>query len=402
MSKVYVVRQPIFDDRNEVVAYELLFHRPSGGDAASDREMTSQVIANSIVNIGLGELTGNKPAYINFSRDLLMDNTALLLPPDRVGIEVLETVEIDDALLAELRQLKAKGYSIALDDFEYDESKRELVALADRIKVDVLNNPDVASTVKILRQFPVALLAEKVETHEQYAQMAQLGFTLFQGYFFCKPQAVAGMRLPDSKLAVMRALKEVSTAESTDQLSGVIGHDVNLSYKLLRYINSAAFGFRIKIESIEQALNLLGLETTRRWLTVLSMAMLGEDKPLELVRQAMLRGRLMEDLARLRGLDRLPDYFVLGMFSLLDALIDQPLETAVQEIALPEIVRQGLFDAKSGPARMLMLLRDIERADWRAMAFGCRLLGLDADAVMAAQGEAAKWLEEYSAMLSET
>ena len=402
MSNVYVVRQPIFDDRHEVVAYELLFHRPSGGNDASDREMTSQVIVNGVVNIGLGELTGNKPAYINFSRELLMDDTALLLPPDRVGIEVLETVEIDDALLDELRRLKAKGYSIVLDDFEYDEGKRELVSLADRIKVDVLNNPDVPSTVKILRQFPVKLLAEKVETQEQYADMKRLGFKLFQGYFFCKPQAVAGMRLPDSKLAVMRALKEVSTAESVDQLYGVIGHDVNLSYKLLRYINSAAFGFRIKIESIEQALNLLGLETIRRWLTVLSMAMLGEDKPLELVRQAMLRGRLMEDLARLQDLPRLPDYFVLGMFSLLDALLDQPLDVAVQEIALPEIVQQGLFDAKSRPARMLMLLRDIERADWRGMAMGCRLLSLEGDAVMDAQREAAKWLEEYSAILAES
>jgi len=335
MSKVYVVRQPIFDDKRDVVAYELLFHRPSGGDISSDREMTSRVIANSIVNIGLGELTGNKPAYINFSRELLMDGTALLLPPELIGIEVLETVAVDDELLDALRQLKAKGYSIALDDFEYDESKRELVELADRIKVDVLNNPDVASTVNILRQFPVTLLAEKVESPEQYAQMTALGFTLFQGYFFCKPQPVAGMRLPDSKLAVMRALKEVSTAESVDQLYGVIGHDVNLSYKLLRYINSANFGFRSKIGSIEQALNLLGLETIRRWLTVLSMAMLGEDKPLELVRQAMLRGRLMEELARLRGLARLPDYFVLGMFSLLDALLDQSLEDAVQEIALP-------------------------------------------------------------------
>jgi EAL and modified HD-GYP domain-containing signal transduction protein len=296
--------------------------------------------------------------------------------------------------------LKDKGYSIALDDFEYDESKRELVGLADRIKVDVLNNPDVAATVNILRQFPVTLLAEKVETHEQYALMTKLGFTMFQGYFFCRPQVVAGMRLPDSKLAVMRALKEVSTAESVDQLYGVIGHDVNLSYKLLRYINSAAFGFRIKIESIEQALNLLGLETMRRWLTVLSLAMLGEDKPLELVRQAMLRGKLMEEIARLLGRDRLSDYFVLGMFSLLDALLDQPLEIAVQDIALPEVVRQGLFDAKSGPARKLTLLHDIERADWRGITVGCRLLGLDFDAVMKAQGNAAVWLEEYSAMLS--
>jgi EAL and modified HD-GYP domain-containing signal transduction protein len=266
----------------------------------------------------------------------------------------------------------------------------------------MLANPDIPSTVRALRHFPVALLAEKVETYEQHEEMEKLGFTLFQGYFFCRPQAVKGIRLPESKLAVMRALRMASTAESIDQMFDLIGRDLNLSYKLLRYINSVAFGVRIKIESIERALAMLGLDNIRRWLTMLSMVMLGEDRPLELVRQTMLRGKLMEDFARLRGLKNLPDYFMLGMFSLLDALLDQPLEAAVQDIALPEIVRQGLFDAKSSPARMLALLGDIERADWRGITVGCRLLGLDPDAVMAAQVTGAMWLEEYSAILSET
>lgn len=397
-----MVRQPIFDDRHEVVAYELLFHRASGGDTASDREMTSQVIANSLMDIGLHALTGDKPAYINFPRDMLLDDTAMLLPPERIGIEVLETVDVDDAVLEVVRRLKDKGFRIVLDDFEYDDSKRGLVELADIVKVDVLVNPDIPATLSALRQSSVTLLAEKVETYEQHEQMKQLGFTQFQGYFFCRPQAVNGVRLPESKLAVMRALRQASTAESIDQMFDVIGRDVNLSYKLLRYINSVALGVRVKIESIERALTMLGLENIQRWLAMLSMVMLGEDRPLELVRQTLLRGKLMEDLAQLQGLGRLPDYFMLGMFSLLDALLDQPMETAVQEIALPEIVRQGLFDTGSVPARMLTLLGDLERADWRGIAFGCRLLGLEFDAVMLAQVEAARWLEHYLTVLSDS
>jgi len=399
--KAHVVRQPIFDEDRQVVAYELLFHRAGDDEAHSDREMTSQVIANSLMDIGLNVLTGDKPAYINFSHELLLDDTALLLPPDRIGIEVLETVVIDDALLAAVKRLKDKGFRIVLDDFEYDDSKRALVELADIVKVDMLVNPDIPSTVRALSRFPVTLLAEKVETYEQYERMQALGFTQFQGYFFCRPHAVKGIRLPESKLAVMWALKEVSGAASIDRMFDVIGRDLNLSYKLLRYINSVAFGVRIKIESIERALAMLGLDNIRRWLAMLSVVMLAEDRPQELVRQAMLRGRLMEELARLRGLARRPDYFMLGMFSLLDALLDQTLEDAVQEIALPEVVRQGLFDAGSDSARMLTLLGDIERADWRGMAIGCRVLGLDPDTVMAMQGEAMAWLEQHLAALSE-
>lgn len=400
MSNVYVARQPILDAGHQVVAYELLFHRASNGEA-SDREMTSHVIANGVVNIGLEELTGNKPAFINFSRDQLLDGTALLLPPDRVGIEVLETVEPDEAVLAALRQLKVKGYHIVLDDFEYDDSKQQLLQLADLIKIDVLTNPDVSATVQVLHQYSGKLLAEKVETYEDYEQLKRLGFTFFQGYYFCRPQTVAGKALPEAKLAVMQALKEASTAESIDRLVGVIGRDVNLSYKLLRYINAAAFGLQRRIESIEQAIVLLGLETIRRWLTVLSLAMLGADKPRELVRQAMLRGKRLEDLASLKGLGSHADYFVLGMFSLLDALLDQPIVQAVQGIALPNIVRQGLFEPESGSAQMLAQLNHIERADWPAAAIGCRRLGLDFDAVMATHAEATKWMEEYSAMLTE-
>ncbi len=400
MQMAYVVRQPIFDRAYDVVAYELLFHRPEGEDIPG-REKTARVIANSLMNIGLEHLTGNKPAYINFSRDMVMDGTALLLPPEGVGIELPVSEPVDAEMLSALRQLKRRGYAIVLDHFEYDEAQRPLLELASLIKVDVQASPDVSGTMRALRPYANRLLAEKVETYAQHERAKELGFTQFQGYFFCRPQTVAGKHLPDSKLAVMRALKEIVVSDSIHELNQVISHDMDLSYKLLRYINSAAFGFRRRIGSIEQALNLIGLESIRRWLTVLSMASLGADKPLELVRQAMLRGRQMEDLARLQGLPRLPDYFVLGMFSLLDALLDQPLEVAVREIVLPETVRQGLFEPDSQAGRMLGLLRDTEQADWFAMADCCHALALNVGDVMSAHMEAARWLEEYSAMLTE-
>ena len=400
MQMAYVVRQPIFDRAYDVVAYELLFHRPEGEDIPG-REKTARVIANSLMNIGLEHLTGNKPAYIKFSWDMVMDGTALLLPPEGIGIELPASEPVDADMVSELRQLKRRGFAIALEHFAYDEAKRSLLELASLIKIDVQASPDVLGIMRALRPYASRLLAEKVETYAQHEHAKTLGFTQFQGYFFCRPQTVAGKHLPDSKLAVMRALKEIAASDSIHQLNQVISHDMDLSYKLLRYINSAAFGFRLRIGSIEQALNLIGLDNIRRWLTVLSMSSLGEDKPLELVRQAMLRGRQMEDIARLQGLPRLPDYFVLGMFSLLDALLDQPLDKAVQEIVLPGNVRQGLFEPGSQAGRMLGLLQDMEQADWFAMADCCHALGLNVGDVMSAHMEATRWLEEYSAMLTE-
>jgi EAL and modified HD-GYP domain-containing signal transduction protein len=401
MQMANVVRQPIFDHEYQVIAYELLFHRLEGEDVPGC-EKTAGVIANSLMNIGLAQLTGNKPAYINFSREMVMDGTALLLPPGGIGIELPGSEPVDADMLSMLRQMKRKGYAIVLDHFEYDADKRPLLELASLIKVDVQACDDISGTLRALRPYAGRLLAEKVETYAQHEWAKAAGFTMFQGYFFCRPQTVAGKQLPDSKLAVMQALKEISRSDSIHQLNQVISHDMELSYKLLRYINSSAFGFRRRIGSIEQALNLLGMDNIRRWLTVLSMASLGEDKPLELVRQAMLRGKLMEEIARLLGLPRLPEYFVLGMFSLLDGLLDQPLDTALQEIVLPETVRQGLFEPDSQAGRMLGLLRDTEQADWLAIADGCHALALNVGDVMVAHLEAARWLEEYSAMLTET
>jgi len=367
MQQIFIGRQAVFDRHNKVTSYELLFRdakEAKGATEAGDDYMTSKVLVGALMDVGLDQISGHKMVHINASESFLLSGAIEILPADKVSIEILEDVPVTDQVLEICRDLKKKGYHMMLDDVVYAPHLDPLLELVDVIKVDLPLAKDLTAQVQSLRRFKSKLLAEKVETREEYERCKALGFDYFQGYFFCRPEIVEGQTMPESKIAVLRALQTVMKATSVNELQNVLKQDISLSYRLLKYINSAAFGMRREIESIEQALILLGLDHARRWLTLLSLSVLGDSKPLELVRTALYRGYLLESIAKHVKQAETGDDFLLGMFSVLDAMLDQPMSQAIEGLALPREVREALLRDDASMAYKLKMLYALEHVDW--------------------------------------
>lgn len=356
MQDIYIGRQPIFDRDLEVYAYELLFRSGSLNQAADanapfdgDRA-TSQVIVNAFIEIGLDQIVGNRRAFINLTRSFVTAATPLPFPQDRVVLEILEDIEPDAEVLAGLRTLAGQGYQMALDDFVFQEDRRALLEVAHIVKIDLMSVPreTLQAEVARLRRHDVRLIAEKVETREDFEQCRELGFDYFQGYFLSRPNIVQGRQLPPNRLAVLQLLARLQDPQAdAGDIERLVAQDVALSYKLLRYINSAFFALPKKIESIRQAVIYLGTRAIRTWVSLLVVAGL-DDKPAALVAQAMQRARMCELLAQ-RARRPQPDaYFTVGLFSLLEALLDAPLESILDTLPFSDGIRDALL-RQEGP-----------------------------------------------------
>jgi len=368
MQEVFIGRQAVLDRNKNVASYELLFR--SAGNKFLDNEdtMTAQVLVGALMDVGLERLAGNKRVNINASEKFLLSGLIDVLPPDKVGIEVLETVPVTEEVIKACKDLKAKGYTLLLDDVVYEPRLDPLLEIVDIIKVDLPLVRDLEADVKVLRRFKGKLLAEKVETHEDYELAYALGFDYFQGYFFCKPDVLNCKTMADSKVSVLRALQQIMSTTMVSEVQNLVKQDVSLSYRLLKYINSAAFGMRREITSIEQALVLLGLNNARRWLSLLSLSSLGDDKPSELMRTALYRGYLLESIAKVRNKNQMGDDFLLGMFSVLDALLDKPMADVVSEMALPDSVQDALLRDDAKESCKLHLVKAMDHCKWDEVA----------------------------------
>jgi len=367
-TSVFVGRQPIFDRQKNVFGYELLY-RSSGQTNAyvhDDGEQASRRVIHSSLNvIGLSELTGHKKAFINFTRKLLISAEYEVLSPGSCVIELLETVEPDAEILSACQAAKDAGYLLALDDFVFSAKYEPLLALADILKIDFLAC-DRATRKSIADQFGgrnMLLLAEKIEKHEDFNEALELGYSYFQGYFFCKPQIISQADIPAFKQNYLRFIQAVNApALNFDQLEDVVKHDIALSTKLLRYLNSSSMGMSHTISSIKQALTLLGEKPLRRWASLVALAALGEDKPTELVLTALVRARFCELLATTLGLaGRELDLFLMGLLSALDALTDRPLSEVITQIPLPHDLTAALLGANNTFSRALGLAQAFER-----------------------------------------
>lgn len=403
--KAIVARQPIFDPALNTVGYELLFRSGTGnafpgidGDVA-----TSSVISNGMFSIGLATLTGGKPAFINFTRNTLLGEVVSLLPPKDLVVEVLETVEPDDAVLAACRALKEQGYRIALDDFVESPKMAPLVELAAIIKVDLLASTpaEVAAMPARYLSRGIALLAEKVETREVFDQTRALGYSYFQGYFFSKPVIVERAVLPESALVRLRLLREMAgTPLNYQRTANVIKHDVSLTCKLLFFVNSAAIGLATKVHSVEQAISLLGERNIRKWVAIVVLAEMNAGKPDELLLKAVLRARFCELLAPRFGLaDRAPDLFMLGLFSHLDAIMGQSLPALLKELPLPTDVAEVLLGGDSAVRPLFDTVVAYEAANWTVltvMEYKTRVKATDTAQAYAA---AVEWVQTLVAPL---
>lgn len=405
---IFVARQPIFDLHERVTAYELLYRRDAerleaeGVDAST---MSARVITNAFLGIGVREITGGVPAFVNFTRDRLLDRTWELLDAREVVVELLESVRCDDETLGACRALRTAGFRLALDDFVYDPTFDPILELAWVVKVDVLGRDDaeLRPVVRELKRFDVKLLAERVETEEVHARCKALGFDLFQGYFYARPETLQKEDLEATQITILRLLNLLRDPDVADaQLEEAFRGDPALTYKLLRIVNSAALGGR-GIESIPHAVRLVGRGPLHKWLAVLlagSFAAQGGANT-ELALTALARARLMELVAE-RSNRKLPAHplFMTGLFSLMDALMRAPMDRVLARVEVAPDVKSALLTRTGVQAPALMLAEAYEEGDFDLARALAGQVGIDADEVVRLYVDALGWAREQIAVVS--
>jgi EAL and modified HD-GYP domain-containing signal transduction protein len=358
MTSVFIARQPIFDRDLVVTGYELLFRGANQNVAvvSNHDEATSTVVINAFTEMGLANVVGERRAWLNVSRDFLFGGFARALPRSRVVLELLEDQHVDDALLESLEDHRARGYEIALDDFAGTEELLPALEHVDIVKVDLLGRDPsaIAEDVDRLFAYDLTLLAEKVETPEEHERCLELGFDLFQGYFFCKPEKMEARGVAPNRLTMLQLVAALQDPKiEIGQLETLVTRDVALSYRLLRYINSAFFGMRREVDSIRRALMLLGIANVKRWATLSVFAGV-EEKPRELIETALVRARFCE----LSGEGNTDQLFTLGLFSVVDALMDAPMEP------FPDEMRAALIDRTGPTGELLETALSFERGEF--------------------------------------
>ena len=368
MNEIFVGRQPILDREQNTVAYELLYRSgkvnffPENTDGTKASVM---LISNVFSDMGLQEIAGGLPVFLNFNREMLLSDLPSI-DPATVVIEVLENVQVDNSVFEACVNLKNQGFTIALDDFILNDDTRQLLELASIIKIDWLADPvkRIKETCAILKPFSVRLLAEKIETEEEFRIARDLGFHLFQGFFFERPTIVkdrAVKAISSTLIEVMRLLQEDDV--DFDELGRVISRDVALSLKLLKIINSASSGVCNKIESIKQAVVMIGCQELKRWFTLFMMTQVNDRCPAEILSTAFIRGVFGEKLACSAGKEHeAPSVFFLGLLSLIDAMLKCPMERAVAGLPLSDNLKEALIYEHGGLGPYLGIMKAYELA----------------------------------------
>jgi c-di-GMP-related signal transduction protein len=382
----YIARQPIFNQGRVVFGYELLFRSgPENFFAGTKPDQAAAATAENLLLFGIDRLTEGRRAFVNCTREFLFREFATLLPKDRVVIEILETAKPDDALVAVCANLRRAGYLLALDDFRDAPAWRPLVALANFIKVDILLTP-MEEQMRLARELPrtgVLLVAEKVETYEEFQRTSKWGYSYFQGYFFSRPEVLKHRDVPAFKLNYLRLLHAVNEPHiNLREVSERIKAEASLSYRLLRYLNSPAFPLVTEVHSIPHALSLLGERGVRKWVSLVAVACMGDEKPAELVSLPLARARFCEVLAPLAGMaDSANNLFLLGLLSAMDAILDMPMEDILREISIHEEIHDALLGKKNRLREIFDLGLHYELGTWEEFEADARRLGIRAEAV---------------------
>ena len=398
---IVVGRHPIYDRSRKVIAYKLLFRANANDAGASfiDSDYaTAKVLVNSMVNFGLDKVAWGKQVFVSLSRDFILGEFPSLLPPGAVVLEVLSDVQPDEDVIRACLDWRSKGLRIVFELNEKNVANMDAITkIADIVKVNaqLLNEDGLALEVGLLRKRPLKLLAQRIETADELSQAKSLGFDYFQGFLFCKPDVLKGSVVSVSKMGLLHVLQATFSAENIHDIERHITHDLTLTYQLLRYINSVGFGRGREIVSINQALSLLGLKGIRNWLTLMMYASIDTRTPTEIVAKSLMRGRILEKLAETQGKHgRKSDYFILGMFSLLDQMLNLPMEEAIASLVLPNDIREGLLISDSKGGRLIDLAKTMEMGDWDEMDNSCRKVGVDSNLVMMAYSDACYWVDE--------
>jgi c-di-GMP-related signal transduction protein len=365
----FIARQPVFDPNRVIYGYELLFRSGAGNFFPGiPVDVACASTTDNLFLFGIERLTQGHRAFINCSRDFLVRDYAALLPKDRVVIEILENTEPDAEVVAACRRLKQLGFIIALDDFVDAAAWGPLVDVADCIKVDFLAaKPD--AQLAFCREYSrrnIRMLAEKVETYADFDRARQYGYSLFQGYFFSRPEILTRHDVPAYKLNYLRVLQAANRHElDQDEIAHYIKAEASLSYRLLRYLNSPAFFLTSEVRSIPHALMMLGERGIRRWVSLVAIACMGEDKPQELLLLPLIRARFCELLAPLASHESAAsDLFLMGLLSAIDAILDMKMEEVLAEIAIGSEIRDALLGNENSLRRIFDVALLYERGAW--------------------------------------
>ncbi len=384
------------DRRARVHGYELLFRAGPEAGFRGDGNLATRTMLDNTVLFGMEKLTGGLPAFVNCTQESLTGELVHVLPPSMTVLEILETLEPTPELIAACRKLKSLGFRLALDDFVWEPRFEPLVELTDYIKVDlVLSGPDARkSLVQRVKGMQIALLAEKVETQAEYEQACAEGFTLFQGYYFCRPVLLENRKVPANRLSQIEIL-QLLRDESLElkQVTRLVKRDASLTYRLLRLVNSPMCAVRQEVKSIQSALVAVGEDTFRRIATLAITSELNANQPAELLRMAFVRGRFCEEAAGLCGLNKTEQY-LLGMLSLLPAMLRMPMAELTPALPLRDEIRRAL-EGRSGIEHALLAWIEFhERGDWAACNQAAEAHGLNEGELLNIYAEAVVWAED--------
>ena len=391
----YVARQPILDLRGRVHGYELLFRAGPEAVFRGDGDFATRTMLDNSVLFGMDKMTGGLPAFVNCTAQALTERLVDVLPPSMTVLEILETIDPTPAVIGACRKLKETGFRLALDDFTWSPKWEPLVALADYIKVDfmLLDASAREQLRRKLKNAAVALIAEKIETQEDYKQACKEGFTYFQGYYFCRPVLMKGRRIPANRLFHIRLL-ELLRHDPMDlrEVGKLVKLDASLAYRLLRLVNSPMCAVRQEVRSIEAALVAVGEDAFRRIATVAIGSELNANRPPEILRMAFVRGRFCEVAATLCALDPTEQY-LLGVFSLLPAMLEVSMAELAPALPLREKIREALAGVLSRDGSLLMWAERYEHGDWVRCDAIAQSYGLNQEELVRCFQEAVVWAE---------
>lgn len=379
----FIARQPIFNVHRKLHAYELLYRGTPEHplDTVDGERATASLLSSAFLMEGVDIISGTRPCFINFTEDLLVKKIPLSFPKTRIVVEILEDVRPTRAVIEACQILVRHGYTLALDDFIYSRKLHPLIELAEIIKIDFRLTPldEIHKTLYKLQQFKVKLLAEKVETPKEFTTAVKLGFSFFQGYFFSKPENIRIKELTASKLNMLQLVAEVSHQTTTmERLNEIISMDIAISYKLLRFLNSAYF-FRVqKVKTISHAIAYLGEKELRRFIILVLVSELASDKPDELVRQALVRAKFFELLVQESGSRfNSSELFMMGLFSFIDVMLDAAMDDVMDKLPLSGGVKTALSQHSGSYATFLDIILCYERGQQMRLVPMLEEIGVD-------------------------
>ncbi len=401
-KNVFIARQPIFDKDQNIFGYELLFR--SGLDNFFDTSLdqdyaSSKMLMDSLVIFGFDELTRGKKVFMNFTKKSLLSDIVLLLPRKTTVIELLEDIDPDSEVISAFEQFKKKGYTLALDDFEYDKKFEPLLDMTDIVKVDFLltKGNERANIIKRINNPNIKYLAEKVETIEEFNQAIDMGYSYFQGYFFSKPVIVTGTDMPAYKLNFLQIIQELyKPTVNITNIERILMRDVSLSYKLLRLINSAAFALRKEVYSIRHALNLLGIDELKKWISLMSLSQVSDDKPEQLMITSVSIAKFSEIIAeKTRNKSIKSNFFLAGLFIYIDGFLNRPMEDIVRNLPIIDEIKNALLGENNLYRKVLDLYLVYEKMDWVRVAELSSEIKINPDNIFGYYMEAITWANQF-------